>query len=144
MTPEQLNGTRLLSGLLVRMVKDSYSDDPLVSDQAHEWMDLHPFEGMASLDRACAQLSAAERAVAASSGIEQGDIRKPSEWLDLSFKACDNYQQLSALENAIELLISKCHSTLYTAYGMSRYGNIRDHSDEDNGPSSPNDHSPSF
>lgn len=144
MTTDQLNGTRLLSELLVRMVKDSYAENPLLADQARLWLNLPSFDGMASVDRACAQLAAAQRAVMSPTEAKQDVYRQPAEWRSWSLEACQEPQQLDELEKAIERLIARCHQTLLSTPETSGLGNAHGHSLDDDDYSPPSDHSPSF
>ena len=144
MTPYQLNGTRLLSDLLVRMVKDAYSESPALAEQAREWLSLDSFEGMASVHRVCVQLSAAQSLLADSANSHERGYLRPEEWLHMSLRACSEPSQLSALESEIECLIATGHERCMSILGSPLQDTVRVQSITDDDFPSSNDPSPSL
>ena len=108
MTPQQLHGTHLLSNLLVLMLKDARSNDPTTADDAREWLNAAPLEGMASLQRTCEQLAAAEQSAIHALSVPLVG-RTDSDWLTAIRDAQhDNVHAVHRLEMKVIKLLQCC------------------------------------
>lgn len=145
MTLQQLHGTHLLSDLLVLMLKDARSNDPSTADDAREWLNAPPLEGMASLQRTCEQLAAAEQSLTDELGATL-PCRTDYDWLTAIREAQqDTANGAYRLEIEVSNLLTRCERIFFkTPIVSSGHEIVEGHSPpEDNDPS-PSNNSPTF
>lgn len=145
MTPEQLRATRMLGDLLVTMLKDASSSGSPAANEAQEWLNAAPSEGMASLQRTCEQLAAASQTLPVASAGQQS-LRTDRDWF-LAIKSAQHSAGHDAysLESEVSSLVEQCHDRLLTVSGSQRDdAHALDPLGLDDTDPSPSDNSPTF